>query len=59
MQTEAQKFMNQHGIVICYEADGRLFKHKENAEIAAAGGSLIEHTLNAGPRKEEPEQSNN
>lgn len=64
MQTEAQKFMNQHGITKCYECDGQLYKHEANAKIrqASSGKPITVHEASAGPatvKTEEPEQSNN
>jgi hypothetical protein len=51
MQTEAQKFMNAADISICYECDGQLFKHLDNADARslATGAEVVTHQLSAGP----------
>lgn len=52
---DAQKFMNENRISECWECDGTLFKHKENAEARAktSGKDVIPHTINAGVRSAE------
>lgn len=63
METAAQKFMNKEGISECYECDGLLFKHFDNAEARrkATGENVIIHNLSAGPaqKTEEEETPNN
>lgn len=55
MKLEAQKFMNEHGLKKCYECDGRMYKHKENANgrKMMSDKPVIEHEANAGPKTEE------
>ena len=50
MKVAAQKFMNEHGIKVCYECDGKIFKHDHNAAARAqmSGKEVITHTANAG-----------
>lgn len=52
---DAQKFMNLHGLSECYECDGQLFKHQENADARkiSSGKEVITHTLNAGVKKDD------
>jgi hypothetical protein len=52
MEKEAQIFMNEHGIKICYECDGVLFKREENANArkVKSGKEIVTHELSAGVR---------
>ena len=53
METAAQAFMNTFKVKVCYEVDGTLFKHKENAEARAklVGKEVVVHELSAGTRE--------
>lgn len=55
MKLKAQVFMNQQRIAECWECDGELFKHKDNADARAkaSGEELITHSANAGVKQEE------
>jgi hypothetical protein len=55
VEIRAQKFMNAHRVKECWECDGILFKHKENADALAkkTGKEILTYTLNAGVRKNE------
>lgn len=59
MKVEAQKFINQHNLKECFECDGLLYKHRENAEarkIMSGGKEVTTHTANAGAKaSEQPE----
>jgi hypothetical protein len=50
MKEAAQKFMNKHSLKECFECNGKIFKHKSNAEICKknSGKEITEHTINAG-----------
>ncbi len=47
----AQAFMNRHGVLQCWEVNGRFYKRLENA--MAAGSKPSEHRLSAGIRKKD------
>lgn len=57
MKKEAQAFMNTHKLSECYECDGFIFKHKENANARAAEKKtdVVTHTANAGAKKKDEE----
>lgn len=52
MIIRAQKFMNEQGIEKCYECDGKLFKHEENAKGRSEmnGAAIVTHELSAGAK---------
>lgn len=60
MKEQAQKFMIKHGLRICYEVDGQLYKHEFNARSRAENSEnpVITHELTAGI-KTEPETDHN
>lgn len=49
---EIQLFLNRHRLQVCYEVNGRLYKHIDNAEAANVNGQeIIIHTATAGVKQ--------
>lgn len=58
MEKEAQAFMSLNKIKTCYECDGVLFKHQDNANARKLSSTkeIITHTLSAGVKKDKAEK---
>lgn len=56
---EAQRFMNEHGLMECWEVDGVFYKRLENAEKRSRKKEkeVIRHEINAGVRRTSDEEN--